>query len=915
MSFSLGEVADALWPGERALTTIYTHEKGAGDAYIVDLRHVPDATQLGQYWTLSVPAWAATAIHNGEIDPAHHFYHLFPVGKHGVAYWRNKHHNPGGDLEGDRPPQYDYYTNRFLCVEIDYLLVGRRDDASSEAKRFQAAVIEEALKQSGFPFNVLVDSGSKSVHAYIRLSDSEEAIRQFRRDHLPHAIEILSMALGDFDEAVFKQAGGVRLLRTPGAKRDNGNPQRIIAVDPTQIVADDLLEWGYSQLRPEVVREVTSRVPIKKKDERPYYLGRSFRNVVMTPHNAERGTAVLSAAMEVGRTGSRPPTMHAPPSPGNDTGSFDAPFLWWVMGMALHQSTAGWFFSQNPQDWLDGERLRWPSIEEMRDRLSGDKDYIAKQQALAQEQQANPLVGAVQMVSGGGGNKKEFPPSDYATHFLSMLPVRPIRLSKRYGDHWYVFNKVWEALDDDVVQADMIRAVGHNLMPAQVAGVMSHLKSQCAHRGPFAEPANCTVFKNGTLYFDGADGEDVIFDWMPNHFDPADHCTTMIPHDYIPGAQCPMFMGWLEQMQPNEDLRAILQEWAGYVLWPGNHFQKWLMTYGSGNNGKGTYTHIINAMVGRQNRRAIKMSELAGKFSLGGKTEALVCHQGDIPLTVGKYGYDPGTVTSTIKEWVGGDEMEVQDKNVKSWTTEIRAKLMCSANAFPSWMYDSQSGDGFWRRVLPVPFDVKLQQHQVISDFDKIIVRDEMSGIISWAIEGLRRIRSPKEGPETIGVRRFRRFTQSPVVEELMAKFKEDADSVHAFVRDYIQPTENPVQWYDAKPVMEAYREFCAEESMYCVDRAPRFVEMFNNAVEDLKLPDYCKIRRSPGNVTPQLRRAYQGFQCTYAGFQAPSLDHKSMASNVIQFQPPPPAAAPAPAAPPPPAPTQTPPRHPRDPA
>lgn len=893
MSFTLGDVAEALWPGERALTLIYHGDKGDQPAAVVDLRCITDWAQLGPYWTLSVPAWVADAVHGGSLDLTNPYY-LPVIDKSGTAYWRKLRHHPEG-VPGQEHPQFDYYTNRFLCVEIDYLLVDPKDSPSDEMKRFQAMVVHEALKQSEFPFNVLVDSGSKSIHAYIRLSDDPQTIASLRKDLMPHLCEVLSMALGNFDEGVFKQAGRVRLLRTPGATRDNGVRQEILAVNPDAVTCEDLLTWCYTQLMPEVVAELKTRAPAKKEIDRPYQLkygGSVFRKELIQVHPpGGRGTSVYRLAMELGRTGSRQPRMITRPSPQQETGVFDAPFLWWVMAITFNAYSSGWFFSQDYSDWKDeAERVRWPTFHEVKDRLKDDQDYIAKQQALVAEQSAaGPQLNsaAIQMVA-GGGNKKEFPPSDYAAQFLGLFPVKPIRLSKRYGDHWYVFDRVWSPVDDDVLQSMMLKTVGYNFMPAQVSGVMHHVKSSCLLTGPFQEPTNCIVFRNGTLYYDNEDDGGVAFDWLPDHFDPTDHCTKMIPHDYVPGSQCPRFMEWLVQMQPEETNRFILQEWAGYIFWPGNSLQKWMMTYGEGNNGKGTFLRILTAMVGRDNAKSLTMADLAtDRFALGGKTEALLCHEGDIPATVGKFNYDPGKVASKVKEWVGGDDMDVQDKNIKSWTTSMRAKLMCSGNEFPGWMSDGTKG--FWRRVLPVPFSVELNEADVIHDLEQSLIKNEMPGIISWAVEGLRRLRSPSDRGEGI----YRGFTFSPEVERLKEKFQEEVDSVYAFVKDYIEPIDGEAtMWYDAKPVMEAYREFCQQEALYCYDKMPRFVTKFNRALKDLGVTQMYEIKRPPCTVTPRPRHGYQGLRCTYESFQAPTLNHNALASgNTIPFRPPTPPA------------------------
>ena len=77
---------------------------------------------------------------------------------------------------------------------------------------------------------------------------------------------------------------------------------------------------------------------------------------------------------------------------------------------------------------------------------------------------------------------------------------------------------------------------------------------------------------------------------------------TCLPFAYDPAATCPQWEAFLNYVLESDQKRiALLQEYFGYCLIPGNKYQKFLMLEGVGGNGKGVTAAVLQEMLGASN--------------------------------------------------------------------------------------------------------------------------------------------------------------------------------------------------------------------------------------------------------------------------------------------------------------------------
>ena len=91
-------------------------------------------------------------------------------------------------------------------------------------------------------------------------------------------------------------------------------------------------------------------------------------------------------------------------------------------------------------------------------------------------------------------------------------------------------------------------------------------------------------FRNGTL--------NLMTMGLARH-DWKDYFRYVLPYDYNPGADCPMFRRYLDEVMPEKEAQDVLAEYIGWLFIPELKLEKILFLYGSGCNGKSVFVEII----------------------------------------------------------------------------------------------------------------------------------------------------------------------------------------------------------------------------------------------------------------------------------------------------------------------------------
>ncbi|UJS27823.1 phage/plasmid primase, P4 family [Macrococcoides canis] len=197
---------------------------------------------------------------------------------------------------------------------------------------------------------------------------------------------------------------------------------------------------------------------------------------------------------------------------------------------------------------------------------------------------------------------------------------------------------------------------------------------------------------------------------------------------YDPDASCPIFMNALDKWFTDANTKLFVQEWFGYCLSGSFKSNAFLLVYSSGGEGKSTFFDILSKLVTPINCSAASLSNLNSEFGL----EPIVGKKVNISTESGSSAFN----TSKLKAITAGEKITVNRKNRSEVDMILTAKLIFLLNELPQL---TDRSVGFSRRLLILPFLNTIP----IEKQDKNLpqkLNDELSGILNWALEGLKRL-------------------------------------------------------------------------------------------------------------------------------------------------------------------------------
>jgi putative DNA primase/helicase len=214
--------------------------------------------------------------------------------------------------------------------------------------------------------------------------------------------------------------------------------------------------------------------------------------------------------------------------------------------------------------------------------------------------------------------------------------------------------------------------------------------------------------------------------------DPTHMLTKLLRANYHPAAQCPVWLAFLERVQPDRTVRTFLQRSIGYSLTGLVSEQVFWFLYGTGANGKSVFSSTIVTLLGDY---AMKVrAETLMRKSGDSIPEEVAAMAGRRFALASELGEGQHLNESLIKDLTGGDRMRARFLHRNSFEYDPQAKIWMFGNHKP---LVTGTDVGIWRRPRLVPFSVVIPEDERDPDlFAKLL--QEMDGILTWAVQGCR---------------------------------------------------------------------------------------------------------------------------------------------------------------------------------
>lgn len=271
-------------------------------------------------------------------------------------------------------------------------------------------------------------------------------------------------------------------------------------------------------------------------------------------------------------------------------------------------------------------------------------------------------------------------------------------------------------------------------------------------------PANEIIScKNGLLHLPSGR----IYRHSPNFYS-----TSALAYDHNADAEPPKeWLSFLTSVWGDDaDSIAALQDVFGYLLGTDTDQQKIPLLVGPKRSGKGTIARVLTALLGQQALVSPTLTSLESNFGMApliGKAVALIA---DARMSSRA---DQHVIAEKLLSVSGEDMQTIDRKNLPAWTGRLSARFFIMTNELPR-ITDSSG-------ALASRFVILTMTKSFLGSEDHGLTNrllDELPGILNWAIEGWRRLRS----------RGY--FVQPGSSDEAMRELEDLSSPIGAFIRD-----------------------------------------------------------------------------------------------------------------------------------
>ncbi len=283
---------------------------------------------------------------------------------------------------------------------------------------------------------------------------------------------------------------------------------------------------------------------------------------------------------------------------------------------------------------------------------------------------------------------------------------------------------------------------------------------------------------------------------------PALFNVNALEFDYDADAEAPeRWIKFLEQLW-DDDIESVslLQEWLGYCLVGDTSQHKMLLIVGPRRSGKGTIARVLTRLVGPGNVCGPTTSSLAGLFGLQpliGKSVAIVS---DARFS----GKDVQTVVERLLCVSGEDSLTIDRKHMTSVTMRLTTRFVFLTNELPRLADASGALSG---RFMMLRLTESFYGREDKALTAKLLT--ELPGIVNWAIEGWRRLRTRGH------------FLQPASVEDALRDMEDLSSPVGAFVRERCDAGPGLRIWID--DLYAAWKEWCEGDGRISVTTKQTF--------------------------------------------------------------------------------------------
>lgn len=302
--------------------------------------------------------------------------------------------------------------------------------------------------------------------------------------------------------------------------------------------------------------------------------------------------------------------------------------------------------------------------------------------------------------------------------------------------------------------------------------------------------------------------------------DPLFYSTNRLPYIYDASAKCDLWIKTLMEIFENDkDKINILQEFFGYCLTRDTKQHKALLLLGESRSGKSTILQTLRYVVGVNNCSSVPIKYIANPQHTPMLINKLVNIDTDVSAKAAEFEAEFKTITS-------GEPVQTNQKYVSAFDFVPYCKIVMAANIFPK-ITDHSSA--FYNRLILIPCDRVFSPEEQNRDLPKQLM-GELSGVLNWAIEGLKRL-----------VDRGK-FEELDFMRDAVQELEDENNPINMFFEEHVLIDMGSL--IDKATMFDKYKLWCEKTKNFTLSKA-RFASCLFKKYHKYT-PKQC--RRSDGN-------------------------------------------------------------------
>lgn len=296
-------------------------------------------------------------------------------------------------------------------------------------------------------------------------------------------------------------------------------------------------------------------------------------------------------------------------------------------------------------------------------------------------------------------------------------------------------------------------------------------------------------FFNSSRMLNFPEGE---FNPIENKIYPHDkthYSTSRLPYNYNVDAKCPIWIKTLNEIFEGNQLKInLLQEFFGYCFTYDVTQKKALLIMGDTDTGKSTILFILKDLLGEDNYSTVALKNIMHPQF----TPLMINKLVNLDTDVSKNAQD---FEEGFKKITSGEEIDCNQKFIQTFSFVPYCRMVMAANKFP---HITDQSSAFYQRLLLIPCNRRFSEEEKDRNLrDKL--KQELSGIFNWCIEGLHRL-------HTRG-----RFEEHSFMKEAVEELREESNPVDVFFKENIVTDVSGNAFIEKLELYNIYKRWCVE--------------------------------------------------------------------------------------------------------